>query len=198
VLPPTSISAAHHQICLANPKVLMNFFDGNRTQNLSMVIFHHNHERMWEQNIFSKKEKSVTSTKIYINKSRGKQRKPWYLIRTYMKSTSTKKTFEGDILKQHVWKSLWEFKIALNHDREGWKQKKTCENDSLTKDVLGPTSARKLGKHLFVRKKMWKRLVINCPMELWKKKRRLKRKKQRIIGGGGCKRRNLKETKKKQ
>jgi hypothetical protein len=48
------------------------------------------------------------------------------------------------------------FKIALNHDREGWKQKKTCENDSLTKDVFGPTSARKLGKHLFVTKNVKK------------------------------------------
>ncbi len=110
---------------------------------------------MWEQNIFSKKEKNVPSTKIYLNKSRGKQRKPWYMIRTYMKSISTKKMFEGDILKQHVWESLWEFKIAPNHDREGWKQKKTCENDSLTKDIFGPTSARKL-EHLFVRKNMKK------------------------------------------
>jgi hypothetical protein len=50
------------------------------------------------------------------------------------------------------------FKIALNHDKEGWKQKKTCENDSLTKDVFGPTSTRKLGKHLFVRKKCEKDL----------------------------------------
>jgi hypothetical protein len=36
--------------------------------------------------------------------------------------------------------------------------KKTCENDSLTKDVFGPTSARKLGKHLLVRKKCEKDL----------------------------------------
>jgi hypothetical protein len=34
--------------------------------------------------------------------------------------------------------------------------KETCENDLLTKDIFGPTSARKLEKHLFLRKFMKK------------------------------------------